>query len=107
MPVRTISRWPCATRRRISRRTASAPRLREAPRTSGMTQKLHENEQPSWIFTNARTRSRRTSSFVHPIAPTSVATACAVCSARFATTTTFGGRFANASVLRFAPHPVT
>ena len=27
------------------------------PRTSGMTQKAHENEHPSWIFTNARIRS--------------------------------------------------
>ena len=27
------------------------------PRTSGMTQNAHENEQPSWIFTKARVRS--------------------------------------------------
>ena len=34
---------------------ASALRLRVAPRTSGITQNAQENEQPSWIFTNART----------------------------------------------------
>src|SRR5438552_4053717 len=71
MPVSTTSRWPCATRRTISSSTASARRLREAPRTSGMTQKLHENEQPSWTFTNARTRSSRASAWTQPIAPTS------------------------------------
>ena len=49
-------------------------RLREAPRTSGMTQKLHEKLQPSWIFTNARMRSRRASAWTQPIAPTSPAT---------------------------------
>ena len=54
--------------------TASALRLRDAPRTSGITQKLHENEQPSWIFTNARTRSSRASAWTQPIAPTSPAT---------------------------------
>ena len=65
--MRTTSRWPCSTRRPTSRRTASALRLREAPRTSGMTQKPHENEQPSWILTNARTRSRRASAWTQPI----------------------------------------
>ena len=30
--------------------TASARRLRDAPRTSGMTQKLQEKLQPSWIL---------------------------------------------------------
>ena len=39
-----------------------------------MTQKLHENEQPSWIFTKARTRSTRASACTQPIAPTSPAT---------------------------------
>jgi hypothetical protein len=71
-----------------------------------MTQKLHENEQPSWIFTNARTRSIRASAWTHPIAPTSPATKAAVSSLRFATTATFGGRFANASPCKLAPQPV-
>src|SRR5438034_754754 len=53
MPVSTISRWPCATRRRTSSRTAAALRLRDRPRTRGMTQKLQEKLQPSWIFTKA------------------------------------------------------
>ena len=57
MPVSTTSRWPWSTRRRTSPSTAAALRLRESPRTSGITQYPHENEQPSWIFTNARTRS--------------------------------------------------
>ena len=52
-------------------RTDSAERLREAPRTSGTTQKLHEKLQPSWTFTKARTRSRRDSACTHPTAPTS------------------------------------
>ena len=72
--MRTTSRCPCAMRRRISPSTASAARLREAPRTSGITQKLHENEQPSCILTNARTRSSRASAWTQPIAPTSPAT---------------------------------
>ena len=83
---------PCATRRSISARTASALRLRDAPRTSGITQKLHENEQPSWIFTKARTRSTRASACTQPIAPTSPATNAAVSSGRCATTTTFSGK---------------
>ena len=45
------------------------------PRTSGMTQNAHENEQPSWIFTNARVRSSRARACTQPIAPTSPATA--------------------------------
>ena len=57
--MRTTSRCPWRTRRRISVSTASAVRLRVPPRTSGITQNAHENEQPSWILTNARTRSRR------------------------------------------------
>ena len=40
--MRTTSRWPCATRRRISPSTAAALRLRVAPRTSGITQKAQE-----------------------------------------------------------------
>jgi hypothetical protein len=107
MPVSTISRCPCSTRRRTSASTASARRLRDAPRTSGMTQKLHENEQPSWIFTNARTRSSRASAWTHPIAPTSPATNAAVSSARRATTVTFAGRLAKAFCARFAAQPVT
>ena len=87
--MRTISRWPCATRRRISPSTASARRLRVPPRTSGITQKLQEKLQPSWIFTNARTRSRRASSCTQPSVPTSAATAAGVSSLRRRTTTTF------------------
>ena len=98
--MRTTSRWPCATRRRISPRTASALRLRELPRTSGITQKLHENEQPSWIFTNARTRSMRASAWTQPIAPTSPATNAAVSSLRFATTVTFVGQAREGDRLR-------
>ena len=73
--MRTISRCPCETRRWMSASTAVARRLRVAPRTSGMTQNEHENEQPSWIFTNARVRSSRVSARTQPIAPTSPATA--------------------------------
>jgi len=69
-PVRTISRCPCSTRRAISRRTASARRLRVSPRTSGITQKAHENEQPSWILTKARVRSSRVSLCHQAIGPT-------------------------------------
>src|SRR5438067_2355068 len=107
MPVRTTSRWPCATRRAISASTASAARLRDAPRTSGITQKLHEKLQPSCTLTKARTRSRRASAWTHPIAPTSPATKSGVSSLRRATTTTLSGRPSNASAARFAPHPVT
>ena len=78
-------------------------RLRDAPRTSGITQKLHEKEQPSWIFTNARTRSSRASAWTQPIAPTSPATNAAVSSARFATTTTFGGQAREARSPRGSP----
>ena len=78
-----------------------------APRTSGITQKLHENEQPSWIFTNARTRSSRASACTQPIAPTSPATNAAVSSARSATTVTFARQAANALPARFAAQPVT
>src|SRR3954462_13657831 len=74
MPVSTTSRWPWSTRRRISASTAAARRLRDAPRTIGMTQKLQEKEQPSWIFTNARTRARRAAACTHPIAPTAPGT---------------------------------
>ena len=59
------------------------------PRTSGITQKAHENEQPSWIFTNARTRSRRCSAWTHAIAPTSPATNAAAASPTRPVTTTF------------------
>ncbi len=103
----TISRWPWATRRRISESTAAALRLRDAPRTSGITQKLHENEQPSWIFTKARTRSSRASACTQPIAPTSPATNAAVSSLRFATTVTLGGSPASDSPPRLAAQPVT
>src|SRR5690349_11787566 len=72
-----------------------------------MTQKLHENEQPSWIFTNARTRSIRASARTQPMAPTSPATKAAVSSLGFATTVTFGGRLAKAFSCRFAAQPVT
>ena len=71
-----------------------------------MTQKAHENEQPSWIFTNARIRSSRASACTQPIAPTSPATAAGVSSLGRATTVTFGAAPSNAPS-RFAPHPVT
>src|SRR5215211_5607904 len=106
-PVRTTSRCPCATRRRTSPITACALRLRVPPRTSGMTQKLQENEQPSWILTKARTRSRRASAWTQPIAPTSPATNCAASSLLRGTMTTFSGRSPNGSPSRFAPQPVT
>src|SRR5436305_11990011 len=107
MPVRTISRWPWSTRRRTSASTAEAGRLRDPPRTSGMTQKLHEKLQPSWILTNARTRSRRASACTQPSAPTSPATKSGVASLRRATTVTLSGRPTNASPARFAAQPVT
>ena len=73
--MRTTSRWPCSTRRRISastRRARPAARARRA--RAGSTQKVHEKEQPSCTFTNARTRSSRASAWTQPIAPTSPAT---------------------------------
>ena len=103
----TISRWPCPTRRRISVRTASALRLRVAPRTSGITQNAHENEQPSWIFTNARTRSSLASACTQAIAPTSPATVSTACSIWPETTVTFPGNPANAVSESLAPQPVT
>ena len=105
--MRTISRWPCSTRRRISARTASALRLRVAPRTSGITQNAHENEQPSWILTKARTRSSRTSAWTQAIAPTSPATVSTACSIWPGTTVTFAGNPANAVSESRAPQPVT
>ena len=66
--------------------TAAAERLRVPPRTSGITQNAHENEQPSWILTNARTRSSRWAACTQPIAPTSPATVSATSSLRRATT---------------------
>ena len=87
---------------------AAAPRrrsrLREAPRTSGITQKLHEKLQPSCTRTKARTRSSRASAWTQPIAPTSPATNAGVSSLRRETTATFSGSPANASPARFAPH---
>ena len=59
---------------------AAAARRRRA--RAGSTQKAHEKEQPSWIFTNARTRSSRASAWTQPIAPTSPATAAGVSSLR-------------------------
>src|SRR5581483_4806986 len=107
MPVSTTSRCPCSTRRAISASTAAAFRLRDAPRTSGMTQKLHEKLQPSCTLTNARTRSTRASACTQAIAPTSPATDAGVASLLFATTTTLSGSPANAPPARFAPQPVT
>src|SRR5205823_13380836 len=98
---------PLLPLRRISPRTASARRLRVAPRTSGMTQKLQEKLQPSCTFTNARTRSRRASAWTQPIAPTSPATNSGVSSLGRATTVTLAGIPAKASPLRLAPQPVT
>ena len=81
-------------------------RLRVAPRTSGITQNAHENEHPSWIRTNARTRSRRCGASTQPIAPTSPATNAAASSPVRLVTTTFSGAPANA-FSRFEAHPVT
>ena len=92
-------------RRRISASTAPACRLRVPPRTSGITQNAHENEQPSWIFTNARVRSRRASERTQPIAPTSPAIAAGSSSLGRPTTDTFGPIRASAPP-RFAAHPV-
>ena len=103
----TTSGCPWSTRRRTSPSTAAARRLREAPRTSGITQKLHEKLQPSCTLTNARTRSSRASPWTQPIAPTSPATNAGVSSLERATTTTFSGSPAKASAERFAPQPVT
>ena len=82
-----------------SRRARPRPRrLREAPRTSGITQNAHEKLQPSWTLTNARTRSSRASPGRSrsrrrrrqrtPASPRSARE----------TTTTFSGRPANASL---------
>src|SRR5215216_142572 len=107
MPVSTTSRWPCSTRRATSRSTSSARRLRDAPRTSGITQKLQEKLQPSCTFTNARTRSSRASARTQPIGPTSRATRPGVCSGVPAMTDTFAGTVARASPARLAAQPVT
>ena len=77
------------------------------PRTCGMTQKAQEKLQPSWTFTNARTRSRPTSARTQPIAPTSRATNSGVRSPGSRTTLMLSGSPANASPARFAPQPVT
>ena len=87
--------------------TASARRLREPPRTSGTTQKLHENEQPSWIFTKARTRSRRASSLTQASAPRSPATAAGVSSLRSREHDDVRRQAGERVVARFAPQPVT
>ena len=71
-----------------------------------MTQKAHENEHPSWIFTNARVRSTRASDCTQPMAPTWPATVAGSSSLLPATILTFSGMAANAP-RRFAPHPVT
>ena len=81
--------------------------LRVAPRTSGITQNAQENEQPSWIFTNARTRSSLASACTHAIAPTSPATASTACSICPGTTVTLSGSPANAVAESRAPQPVT
>ena len=71
-----------------------------------MTQKAHEKEQPSWIFTNARVRSSRATASTQPIAPTSPATNAGVSSLGRATTVTFGATAVKAPA-RFAAQPVT
>ena len=81
-------------------------RLRVAPRTRGITQKAHENEHPSWIFTNARTRSSRCSALTQPIAPTSAATKAAASAPVLPVTTTFGAASPKAPS-RFEAQPVT
>ncbi len=106
MPVRTTSQCPCSTRLRISRSTASAGRLREAPRTWGMTQNAHEKLQPSCTLTNALVRSRPTFASTQPIAPTSPATNDGVRSPGSLTTVTFAGKEAKPSPERLAPQPV-
>ena len=69
---------------------------RVAPRTSGITQNAHENEHPSWILTNARTRSSLASACTQAIAPTSPAQVSTACSIWPGTTVTFSGNPANA-----------
>jgi hypothetical protein len=71
-----------------------------------MTQKAHEKEQPSWIFTNARVRSTRASARTHPIAPTCPATVAGSSSLCPVTIDTLDGIASNAPS-RFAPQPVT
>ena len=91
MPLRDAPPRPRAS-------TASAARLRDAPRTSGITQKSHEKLQPSWILTKARTRSSRALG-LDAADRTDVAGDERGASPRSAgaTTTTFAGRPANAS----------
>ncbi len=72
-----------------------------------MTQNAHENEQPSWILTNARTRSSLASACTQAIAPTSPATVSTACSIWPGTTVTFSGSPANAVFESRAPQPVT
>ena len=82
-------------------------RERVEPRTSGITQNEHENEQPSWIFTKARMRSSFASAWTQPMAPTSPATVSTACSIWPATTVTFAGNPAKAELESRAPQPVT
>ena len=71
-----------------------------------MTQNEHENEQPSWIFTNARIRSSPARACTQPIAPTSPATAAGTSSLGRAITDTLGATCSKAD-RRFAAQPVT
>ena len=73
------------------RRPAARP-----PAHLRMTQNEQPKLQPSWIFTNARTRSRRTSSRTQPMAPTAPGIALAAPSGGTVTTLTFSGRPASA-----------
>ncbi len=81
-------------RRRISASTAAAARLRDSPRTSGITQKPHENEQPSWISDEgADAVEPGFRLHVADRARHSPATKAALCSGGGrATTVTFGGQ---------------
>jgi hypothetical protein len=82
-------------------------RLREAPRTSGITQKLQEKLQPSCTFTNARTRSSRASAWTQPIAPTSPAIASGGLLARLRDDDDVLRQTGERVGERLAPQPVT
>jgi len=99
MPLRDAPADPAST--------AAADRRGCRPRTSGMTQKLPREEQPSWIFTNARTRSSQ-------VVRLDAADRADIAATRrgqrrrpvLGSTTTFAGIPSNAPS-RFAAQPVT
>src|SRR4051812_6212720 len=109
-PVSTTSTWPRATRRRTSATRSDSGRERLGPRTSGITQKLHENEQPSCTFTTARIGWGAPSAGRAPRQPSPASrspTAPGACSGAAATTCTRSPRPPSSAAASRAAQPVT